>query len=107
MTPPNALAVKGRVVEEWIDLHFFRPLGFRIASRLVPTRVTPDQVTLACLLIGLVGGHLLYYESPALNLLGVALFVVSDIFDSADGQLARIRGTSTRFGRILDGVEPR
>jgi phosphatidylglycerophosphate synthase len=92
------------VVEEWIDLHFFRPLGFGIARRLVPTRVTPDQVTLACLLIGLAAGHLLYYESPALNLLGVALFVVSDIFDSADGQLARLRGTSTRFGRILDGV---
>jgi len=29
---------------------------------------------------------------------------VSDIFDSADGQLARLRGTSTRFGRALDGI---
>ncbi len=104
MTQPNALAVKGRVVEEWADLHFFRPLGFGIARRLVPTRVTPDQVTLACLLIGLAAGHLLYYTSPVLNALGVVLFVVSDIFDSADGQLARMRGTSTRFGRILDGV---
>jgi hypothetical protein len=104
VTLPNALAVKGQVVEEWIDLHFFRPLGFGIARRLVQTRVTPDQVTLASLLIGLAAGHLLYYESPALNLVGIALFVVSDIFDSADGQLARMRGTSTRFGRILDGV---
>ena len=26
------------------------------------------------------------------------------MFDSADGQLARMRGSSTRFGRILDGV---
>jgi len=34
----------------------------------------------------------------------VALFVLSDVLDSADGQLARMRGTSTRFGRILDGV---
>jgi hypothetical protein len=32
------------------------------------------------------------------------LFVVSDIFDSADGQLARTRGTSTPFGRVVDGV---
>jgi len=29
---------------------------------------------------------------------------VSDVFDSADGQLARLRGTSTRFGRALDGI---
>ncbi|HEU4589206.1 MAG TPA: CDP-alcohol phosphatidyltransferase family protein [Gemmatimonadales bacterium] len=104
MTQPTALAAKGRLVEEWIDLHFFRPLGYGIARRLVPSRVTPDQVTLASLLIGLAAGHLLYYESATLNLLGVVLFVVSDIFDSADGQLARMRGTSTRFGRILDGV---
>jgi hypothetical protein len=32
------------------------------------------------------------------------LFIISDIFDSADGQLARLRGTSTPLGRILDGT---
>lgn len=104
MTPPNALAAKGQVVEEWIDLHFFRPLGFRIARALGPTRATPDQVTVASLMLGLLAGHLMVYRSPALNAAGVGLFVVSDIFDSADGQLARMRRSSTRFGRILDGV---
>ncbi|HEX5385769.1 MAG TPA: CDP-alcohol phosphatidyltransferase family protein [Gemmatimonadales bacterium] len=104
MKPPNALAAKGQVVEEWIDLHFFRPLGFAIARRLGPTRATPDQVTLACLVLGLLAGTLFYFPSTPLNLLGVALFVASDVLDSADGQLARMRGSSTRFGRILDGV---
>ena len=104
MTPPTALADKGQVVEEWIDLHFFRPLGFRIAGALRPTRATPDQVTVASLLLGLAAGHLMVYRSVALNAAGVGLFIVSDIFDSADGQLARMRKSSTRFGRILDGV---
>ena len=36
--------------------------------------------------------------------LGFALFVLSDLLDSADGQLARLRGTSTRLGRGLDGI---
>jgi len=102
--PPNALAAKGEVVEEWIDLRFFRPLGFWIANALRSTRASPDQVTIASLAIGLVAGHLMFYASPTLNAIGVALFVLSDVLDSADGQLARIRGTSTRFGRILDGV---
>jgi phosphatidylglycerophosphate synthase len=102
--PPIALAAKGEVVEEWVDLHFFRPLGFRLARALGPTGATPDQVTVASLVLGLAAGHLLVYDSPLLNAAGVALFVVSDVFDSADGQLARMRGTSTRFGRILDGV---
>lgn len=104
MTPPTALAAKGQVVEEWIDLHFFRPLGFRIARLLGPTRATPDQVTVVSLVLGLLAGHLMVYRSPVLNAAGVGLFLVSDIFDSADGQLARMRRTSTRFGRILDGV---
>lgn len=100
----DALATKGEAVEEWTDLHFFRPIGARLAAVLAPTRVTPDQVTLASLVVGLAAGHMFVYTDPWLNLLGFALFIVSDLFDSADGQLARMRGTSTRFGRILDGL---
>ncbi len=44
------------------------------------------------------------YTSPWLNAAGFALFIISDIFDSADGQLARLRGTSTPLGRVLDGT---
>jgi len=101
--PPNTLGTKGDDVEEWLDLHFFRPIGARITRVFYPTRVTPDQVTLISLVIGLVAGHLFLYTSPWLNAAGFALFIVSDLFDSADGQLARLRGTSTRFGRALDG----
>lgn len=98
------LADKGAVVEEAVDLRFFRPLGIRVARALEPTGVTPDQVTSACLMLGLVAGHLFFYDSIALNALGLTLFLASDVLDSADGQLARLRGTSTRFGRMLDGV---
>jgi phosphatidylglycerophosphate synthase len=91
-------------VEEWLDLHFFRPVGIRIARALQPTGISADQVTLWSLLIGLVAGHLFAYQDRSTNLIGFALFIVSDIFDSADGQLARLRGASTRFGRALDGM---
>ncbi len=102
--PPNAWHGKGEVVEEWVDAHFFRPLGYVVASAAAPTPLSPDHLTLLCALIGLVAGHLFYYQDPWLNAAGFGLFIVSDIFDSADGQLARIRGSSTRFGRILDGM---
>jgi phosphatidylglycerophosphate synthase len=95
---------KGEAVEEWIDLHFFRPLGARIARAAAPTAITPDQLTLVALVLGLLAGHLFLYAAPRFNVAGFALFVVSDIFDSADGQLARLRGSSTPFGRMLDGV---
>jgi hypothetical protein len=98
------LATKGEPVEEWLDLRFFRPVGARIARAAYPTRVSPDFLTLVCLLVGLLAGHLFVYTSPWLNGLGFILFIVSDFFDSADGQLARLRGNSTPFGRILDGI---
>jgi len=102
--PAAGLATKGDEVEEWLDLRFFRPIGARIARRFAPTGVTADQVTLLSLIIGLGAGHLFVYTSPWLNAAGFALFIISDLFDSADGQLARLRGTSTQFGRALDGV---
>lgn len=102
--PANASFDKGAAIEEWTDTVFFRPIGLRIARACMPTALSPDHVTLMALIVGLVGGHLLFYNSVALNTLGVALFVVSDIFDSADGQLARMRGTSTRIGKVLDGL---
>jgi hypothetical protein len=97
-------ASKGPVVEEWADRRFFRPLGWRIATALLPTRVSADAVTLASLVLGVLAGHLFWYRSAGVNAAGVLLFIVSDLLDSVDGQLARARGTSTRMGRVLDGL---
>src|SRR5438128_11325082 len=102
--PQTDLSHKGRAVEEWADLHFFRPIGIRIARALQPTGISADQVTLWSLMIGLVAGHLFAYRDRWTNLIGFALFIVYDVFDSVDGQLARQRGTSTRFGRGVDGI---
>src|SRR6266704_3333109 len=102
--PQNDLSHKGVAIEEWVDLRFFRPIGIRIARALEPTGISADQVTLWCILIGLVAGHLFLYRDPWVNAIGFLVFILSDVLDSADGQLARLRGTSTRFGRSLDGI---
>jgi len=102
--PPNDLSHKGAAIEEWVDLRFFRPIGIRIARALEPTDISADQVTLWSILIGLVAGHLFVYRDPWVNAIGFVVFILSDVLDSADGQLARLRGTSSRLGRTLDGI---
>jgi phosphatidylglycerophosphate synthase len=97
-------ASKGPVVEEWADRRFFGPAGWWIATTLKPTRISADAVTLASLVLGVIAGHLFWYRSAWVNASGVLLFILSDVLDSADGQLARLRGTSTRMGRVLDGL---
>jgi phosphatidylglycerophosphate synthase len=103
MSPRDDLALKGEAIEEWIDLRFFRPVAIHIARALRPTRVSPDQVTMWSLWVGLLAAHLFVYESPWVNAAGFVLVVVADLLDSADGQLARMRGTASRAGRIMDG----
>src|SRR5882762_6711023 len=83
--PQNDLSHKGQAVEEWADLHFFRPIGIRIARALQPTGISADQVTLWSLVIGLVAGHLFAYQDRWTNVIGFVLFIVSDIFQSGGG----------------------
>jgi phosphatidylglycerophosphate synthase len=97
-------ASKGPVVEEWADRWFFRPVGWWLANALEPTGISADAVTLASLILGVAAGHFFFYSRPWLNAIGLGLFVISDVLDSADGQLARLRQKSTRMGRILDGL---
>src|SRR2546426_6958410 len=73
--PRNDLSDKGHAVEEWLDLRFFRPVGIRIARALYPTGISPDQVTLWSLLIGLVAGHLFVYQDRWIDVIGFLLFV--------------------------------
>src|SRR5947207_14202202 len=99
--PENDLSHKGQAVEEWADLHFFRPIGIRIARALQPTGISADQVTLWSLVIGLVAGHLFAYQDRWTNATGFVLCIASDIFDCAEGQPSRLRSRSFRFGRAL------
>ncbi|OLE60226.1 MAG: hypothetical protein AUG74_16100, partial [Bacteroidetes bacterium 13_1_20CM_4_60_6] len=53
---------------------------------------------------GVLAGHFYFYDALALNLFGLLLQIVANIFDNADGQLARLTAQQTRTGRILDAV---
>ena len=93
--------------EEWIDLHFHRPLGFLWAKLFAKLGVSPNAITVASIFMGVAGGVLLYFGQPTmawLNWIGMLLITWADTFDSADGQLARLTQQYSRMGRILDGV---
>lgn len=98
----RSLAFKAFEIEELADVFFFRPCGWVIARGARAVRATPTHLTIARSVIGIAGGALLYYESP--GLLPFVLLILSEVVDSADGQLARMTGQFTELGRVLDGV---
>lgn len=91
-------------VEETIDLFFYRPLGFRLALLGKRLHWTPNQITIASIFLGVACGILCYPQDWRINLLAIAMLVLADICDSADGQVARLTQQYSPLGRILDGA---
>ena len=97
-------SLKSLDTEEWFDLKFYRPIGYRWALMAKRLGITPNAITIASIFIGLASGCLFYFTDIWLNLAGCLLLMLADSFDSADGQLARMTKQYSRIGRILDGV---
>lgn len=96
--------LKSADTEEWIDLLFYRPIGYRWALLFYKLGVTPNAITVASIFLGVAAGVLFYYNDLLINVIGMCLLVWANMYDSADGQLARMTGQKSEIGRILDGV---
>ena len=97
-------SLKHPEAEEILDLMFFRPVAFFLVKGVYRLPITPNQISLLSLVVGLASalflsiGKIDYYRIGALLLLG------ANILDCMDGQLARLQGSGTPLGRIIDGV---
>ena len=96
-------SIKSIDTEEFLDMWFYRPLGFRCALFFRNRGVHPNVITIASIFLGIAAGVCFLQENLRWNILGVLLLMWANLYDSTDGQLARITGQRTRWGRILDG----
>ena len=80
-----------------------RPLAAVVLVPIERTSVTPNQVTLATLVV-FTGAAAIIAFLPGWTplLVGVAVLELAYVLDCVDGQLARLRGTSTPIGAHLD-----
>ena len=75
-----------------------------VVRLLYPTSVTPNQITFLSLVFGLASSWFYVSGIPDALVWG-ALFLYGKVFlDNVDGNLARVRGTTSRFGRFLDSL---
>jgi phosphatidylglycerophosphate synthase len=89
--------------EEILDRLFYRPVGYGMAVVSRSIGISPNFVTIVSIFIGVLAGHLFYYQDTTINLIGVFLLITAEAMDSADGQLARMTKIHSRYGKILDG----
>lgn len=88
------------------SLYVNRPVGRVLASVAHTVGLTPNQVTLVSAAFTFTGIALLMLVPPSL-VLGVAVWLLLAIgyaWDSADGQVARLRGGGSLVGEWLDHI---
>lgn len=83
-----------------------RPLGRMVAATGVFLGVTPNQVTMASGFLSALGFAVLIVMPTSLwvAVLSTVLLVIAYVFDSADGQLARVTNSGGPAGEWLDHV---
>ncbi|MBR5814426.1 MAG: CDP-alcohol phosphatidyltransferase family protein [Bacteroidaceae bacterium] len=96
-------SIKSVDTEEFLDMWFYRPLGFSCALFFRNRGVHPNVITILSIFLGIGAGVCFMSDELRWNMLGILLLMWANLYDSTDGQLARMTGQKTRWGRILDG----
>ena len=94
---------KSNDTEEWLDVHFTRPIGLVFALFWNKLGVHPNVITILSIFLGIGAGICFYYTDLWHNVAGVLLLMFANFCDSTDGQMARLTGRKTLIGRMLDG----
>jgi phosphatidylglycerophosphate synthase len=86
------------------DRYVIRPVSLRLTPHLARVGATPNQVTIANTVLGVIACTVVASGSRrGLAAGGVAIWL-QVVLDSCDGELARIRYLYSAFGRTLDNV---
>lgn len=96
-------ARKATEVDGIIDKYVWEPVAMLFSRMFIKIKFTPNVITVLSLITGVAGGVLFYYRDSVLNLIGIALFFLSAVFDTCDGQVARLTNHRSKLGRVLDG----
>jgi phosphatidylglycerophosphate synthase len=87
-----------------VSKYVYRPLSRPLTRLLLKTPITANQVSYIVALIGLTGCALTALPSQAGLVWGALLVFVSCIIDGCDGEISRMKLTSSPFGAWLDTI---
>lgn len=92
---------KDKDIEDFLDIHFYHPLGYKFALFFSKLDLTPNMVSFMSMIFGVLGGMLIYHSMD----ISASIFIIfASVLDSSDGQLARMINRTSVYGRIIDGL---
>ena len=106
-TPPDKTwswlvrrAIKSQ--DSFMARNFDRKISLAVTRRLIDTSIHPNHMTIFSTLLGLTGAGLLAPGVPLATVLGALVVWLHTVLDGCDGELARLRMQTSRWGGILD-----
>lgn len=92
-------------IEEISNRYLIHPVASRLVPLFAKARITPNMVSVAGMLFGILAGLAYYrYRELQWTLAGFLLMLAWHVMDGADGQLARLTRSQSPFGKVLDGI---
>ncbi len=85
-----------------IDRYIIRKISGFITGFLVRTPVTPNQVTVISLILGLIAAVIFSFGGHTHTITAGLIFFLCIVFDQCDGEVARIKSMESEFGRSFD-----
>lgn len=87
-----------------VDRWFNRPVGRPLSRLLIWTPVTPNQISVAATLLGLLAAGMFAVGRPVWSVWAAVVFQLSAILDCIDGDVARVVFKESPLGKWLDIV---
>lgn len=87
--------------EIWIHV-FFNKISLPFTRLLLYTPITPNQVTISSLIIGILGVFLISFPSHLISIIGYLFIFLHYFTDFCDGQIARYRKKFSLKGKYWD-----
>ena len=97
----DASLTKGRD-DGFVSQHMNRPISRAVSKVLSKTSVSPNQISVVCFLLGLLGAGALAVPNAWAWVVGGLLIQLASILDGCDGEIARIKHLHSSRGAWLD-----
>ncbi len=88
----------------YLSFKIIRWFGLYLAKILIPLPITPTQVTLMGLFVGLVGIPFLFFGNYWYSLIGIMAYHFHWIIDATDGVIARYKKQGSVSGGFMDSI---
>jgi phosphatidylglycerophosphate synthase len=82
--------------------HVERPISLTISRLIAATAITPNQMSVISIVVGLCGAPFFLSGRASLQTVGALLFLTHSILDGCDGELARLKFEESQGGGVLD-----